>query len=70
MDAESQLLAEQDAEIERLKEEIKDQMSLIEDNAYQKQLIAELCDALEDHVDFEFEDEVKPLIQRAREATR
>ena len=60
---------DKDAEIERLKAEIKDQMSLIEDNSYQKQLITELCDALEDHVDFEFEDEVTPLITRAREAT-
>ena len=34
---------EKDAEIERLRAEIKDQMSLIEDNAYQKQLITELC---------------------------
>ena len=80
MDAESQLLAEKDAEIERLKAEInrlreqlrlKDQIlkSVAQQGIKQQRLITELCDVLT---------RVRPhlaqpdleLEQRAREATR
>jgi uncharacterized small protein (DUF1192 family) len=59
--------SEKDAEIERLKAEIKDQMALIEENNYQKQLITELCDALEQQSCWSTKVE---LLQRAREATK
>jgi hypothetical protein len=55
-----------------LKAEIKDQMALIEENNYQKQLITELCDALEKWADWNTFNpgEINRLIQRAREAAR
>jgi hypothetical protein len=78
MDAESQLLAEKDAEIERLKAEInrlreqlrlKDQIlkSVAQQGIKQQRLITELCDAIP--IQF-MTPELDRIVNRAREATR
>jgi uncharacterized coiled-coil protein SlyX len=78
MDAESQLLAEKDAEIERLRGELEASRNLcqvwIDKSARQDQIITELCDALEEcetAADFlGIGQERHSLIQRALEATK
>jgi hypothetical protein len=78
MDAESELLAEKDAEIERLKAEInrlreqlelKDQIlkSVAQQGIEQQRLITELADVLRDVLPYPLHTE---LVRRAREATR
>jgi hypothetical protein len=65
-------IIKKDAEIERLKAEVKDlleqnaewQKALVESVEKRDKLITELCDALEECEHF------RPLIQRAREATQ
>jgi chromosome segregation ATPase len=73
-------VGEKDAEIERLKAEIKDllqqnaewQKALVEAVEKRDKLITELCEALEWYVPFSLEPRQKAgeLLQRAREATK
>jgi hypothetical protein len=74
MDAESQLLADKDAEIERLKAENKKDMEVMIAMGItiegKNQLITELCDALEWYVPFSLTPRDWDLLDRAREATK
>jgi hypothetical protein len=74
MDAESQLLADLDAEIERLKalvETLRAANASFEGGMHWRNgLITELCDALESRIDWHVKPLRGDLLQRAREATR
>ncbi len=62
------------AEIEGLKKDLENQTRLAGSYLAKlfacQALITELSDALDEHTDFEFRNEVDGLIQRAREATK